>query len=345
MGGLYHNPALLSTGEGYFLADFSYSPWFRSVVPDVNIYHGGIVKTIKENGVIGIDYTGFFLGTVTYLHASGGIKSREKPSEHVFAVRYSNQLSGKLALGGALKYIRSDLKMPKQEKVGNAVAGDIGINYRSKKLINPVNDISYSFGLAILNVGNKISYTYTSEKYFLPITLKLGAALTRRVTAKPAMAYFDIGIIYELEKLLVPSPPIYARDMYGNPIYSPNGSPVILAGQDPNVGVIKGMMGSFSDAPGGFKEEIRELVHKIGIEAKRVGGGKLHYALRAGYMYEHESKGIRHLCTFGGGMGFSRLQLNLAYYAPFEERHPLSETLMFSLTYKQSFSDFYKSRI
>ena len=58
------------------------------------------------------------------------------------------------------------------------------------------------------------------------------------------------------------------------------------------------MLKSFVDAPGGFKEEMKEINYSIGFEywyAKQ-------FALRAGYFNESDTKGARKYATFGAGL-------------------------------------------
>jgi hypothetical protein len=119
----------------------------------------------------------------------------------------------------------------------------------------------------------------------------------------------------DVNKLLVPTPPIY--DENGN----------IIDGKDPNVSVVRGIFQSFYDAPGGFKEEIKELQISVGIEYWY----DKQFALRAGYFYEHATKGNRKFFTLGAGLKYNVFGLDFSYLIPTEQQHPLENTLRFSL--------------
>src|SRR5690606_2162857 len=135
----------------------------------------------------------------------------------------------------------------------------------------------------------------------------------------------------DLNKLLVPTTPIYARDEFGNLIVDNNGNLVIApnGGKDPDRPLISGILGSFSDAPGGFSEEMQELMVSLGIEYSYDDK----FALRTGYFYENKNKGGRNYFTLGVGFKYNRLGFDFSYLVPQQQNHPLAETLRFSLAY------------
>jgi hypothetical protein len=91
--------------------------------------------------------------------------------------------------------------------------------------------------------------------------------------------------------------------------------------------VLSGMFGSFGDAPGGFKEELREINLSLGAE---YGYNDLFF-VRAGYFYEHKLKGNRQFLTLGAGLKFKVFTLDVSYLTPFTQNHPLQNTLRFTL--------------
>ena len=170
-----------------------------------------------------------------------------------------------------------------------------------------------------LNSGelSKISYTETGDKDFIPINLRIGPALTLNLNE-----YNDLTFMIDFNKLLVPTPPIYSDSLE-------NGEQLILYGSDPNVGVAEGMIKSFSDAPGGFSEEMKEINIAVGLEYWY----DHQFAFRAGYFYEHETKGNRKYFTLGAGLKYNVFGLDFAYLIPTDQRNPLENTLRFSLIF------------
>ena len=192
---------------------------------------------------------------------------------------------------------------------------------------------TYALGLNISNIGSKMSYTETADRDFIPINLRLGGRLSIDIDD-----YNSISFVADLNKLLVPSPPVYKLDTLGNPVKDASGNKVILYGKDPNRSVVSGMVGSFSDAPGVknssgernvFKEEMREITYSIGLEYWYSG----QFAVRAGYFYEHATKGNRKFFTLGAGLKYNVFGIDFAYLIPTEAKHPLENTLRFTLLF------------
>jgi hypothetical protein len=160
-----------------------------------------------------------------------------------------------------------------------------------------------------------VSYTETSIRDFIPINLRIGSALNANVDD-----YNKISLAFDLNKLLVPTPPITA-----------DGE--IKLGQSSDVGVVSGMFQSFGDAPGGFSEEMREINYSIGTEYWYAN----QFALRAGYFFEHSTKGGRKFMTFGSGVKYSAFILDFSYLVNANNdagaTNPLANTMRFSMTW------------
>lgn len=104
---------------------------------------------------------------------------------------------------------------------------------------------------------------------------------------------------------------------------------VIAKGKDPYRSVVSGMFGSFSDAPGGLKEELREINIAVGAEYWYDN----QFAIRGGFFYENKYKGNRKYFTLGAGLRYNVFGLDFSYLIPLEQRNPLENTLRFSLIF------------
>jgi hypothetical protein len=103
--------------------------------------------------------------------------------------------------------------------------------------------------------------------------------------------------------------------------------PTIDEGQS----VLDGMFSSFTDAPGGFSEEIHEIMTSMGVEYwyHEV------FAARLGYFLEAYDKGNREYLTLGAGFRKNNFGIDIAYLVPTNKReHPLAETLRFTLLFQ-----------
>ncbi|MHB1179426.1 MAG: PorV/PorQ family protein, partial [Daejeonella sp.] len=103
----------------------------------------------------------------------------------------------------------------------------------------------------------------------------------------------------------------------------------IIDGKDPDRSVPSGIFGSFSDAPGGFSEELSEISYSLGTEYWY----NKQFALRSGYFYETPTKGDRRYFTVGAGLKYNVFNLDFAYLLANQQRSPLAQTLRFSLVF------------
>lgn len=327
---MHWNPAKYAFVEEDLGFSVSYTPWLRKLVPDINLaYLSGYYK-IDRNQVISSSLLYFSLGNITFTDMDGNVTGDFKPHEFAWDVAYSRTLSDYLSGGIAVRYIMSDLTggevlqggIPTHK--GQAVAADVSAFYRNPDMSISGKDAIMAFGLNISNIGNKIAYTESGERDFIPINLRLGAALTIE-----ADSYNKFSIFADVNKLLVPTPPVYQTDSTGAPMQNPDGSYVIASGRSTDVSIVNGMFGSFNDAPDGFKEELREFNLCFGAEYWYDN----QFALRAGYFYEHPTKGNRKYFTIGAGVKYNVFGLDFAYLIPTEQKHPLENTLRFSLLF------------
>jgi hypothetical protein len=202
---------------------------------------------------------------------------------------------------------------------GMAYAADVSIFYRNNELRLRDYDATFAFGANISNIGSKISYTQNSDKDFIPINLRIGTAYTIDFDD-----YNSLTAAVDLNKLLVPSPPLYYKDSV-----DAKNDPVIEKGFDPNVSTAVGMFHSFYDAPGGLTEELKEITISAGLEywyAKQ-------FAIRGGFFWEDATKGNRKFFTVGIGLRLNVFGLDFAYLVPIYQNNPLANTLRFSLLF------------
>jgi len=93
---------------------------------------------------------------------------------------------------------------------------------------------------------------------------------------------------------------------------------------------LDGILGSFTDARGGFSEEIKELTYSLGAEY--VYNNR--FAVRTGYYFEDELKGDRQYLTFGLGIKYKVASIDMSYLIPTSNRRsPLDNTLRLSLIF------------
>ncbi|MBO6118273.1 MAG: type IX secretion system outer membrane channel protein PorV [Bacteroidales bacterium] len=313
------NAAKLAFADKNFAATFTYSPWLREIVDGIGLaYLAGYYK-LNDRSAVGASLTYFSLGDIQFTDNQGNSIGIYSPNEFAIDMSYSMKLSGNLSASVTGRYIRSDLTQG-QDVAGsathaaNAVAADLGIYYQQN--ISSEHAQQIALGAQISNLGNKISYSDdNTESSFLPANLRVGGRYSYEMDQ-----FNKISFMLDLNKLLVPTPPI--RD--------PDDNTKIVYGKENNVGVVKGIFQSFYDAPDGFKEELQEINISFGTEYWYNNI----LAVRGGYFYENKKKGDRQYLTLGLGLKYNSLGIDLSYLVPTaQNNNPLKNTLRVSLSF------------
>ena len=321
---VHWNPAKLVFIDHNIGFAMSYSPWLSKIINDMSLsYLSGYYKLSQEQA-IAVSLRYFDLGEIFFTDDNNIQQGRFNPKELAIDATYSRKLTNELALGVTARYVHSNLtgnftSSTIEAKPGNTAAVDLSIYY-TKEFQNS----NLSFGGNISNIGAKLSYSNEANKDFIPINLRLGAAYTAYLDP-----YNSLTFALDFNKLLVPTPPLYATDSVGLPVYDANGNRVIERGKDPNRPLLSGMFGSFADAPDGFSEEMQEIMIAFGTEYWYNNT----FAARVGYFYENSNKGNRKYLTMGVGFRYHVFGVDFAYLVPQEQNHPLAETLRFTLLF------------
>ena len=351
---MHWNPAKIAFAESEMELSLSVSPWLSKLVSDMYLSYLSGYKKLDNKSAIGGSLRYFSLGDITFTDINGSEIRQFKPSEYALDASYAIKLSEKFSGGITARYINSNLTGGlnvggADSKPGRSFAVDISGYYTNPDFEIGDKDAELAFGFNISNIGAKMAYTNSADRDFIPTNLKLGPSLTLDMDE-----YNKLTFAIEINKLLVPTPPVYFRDSTGTPLVDDNtGDYLIAAGKDPNVGVASGIFGSFSDAPGNvsifedgtvevesgsvFKEELKEFNLGAGIEYWY----DKQFALRAGYFYEPPTKGDRNFFTFGAGLKFKQLNVDLSYLVAAQQRNPLANTIRVTLGLK--FDDFKNS--
>lgn len=314
---IHWNPAKLAFLEDKYGFSLSYSPWLQRIAPDINLGYLAGYYRLDERNVIGASFRYFALGNIQYAEDTGVQTGTYSPNEFAFDVTYARSFGENFSLGSAVRYINSNIfsgqpanGIPTQ--AGTSFAADVSAYYKDEKQFFGVPS-TLAFGLNISNIGPKLGYTDTEEtKQFLPTNMRLGVANTFH-----ADDMSDFTFAFDINKLLVPTP---------NFVLDANGKSVDI---NKAKSVPAGIFGSFSDAPGGSKEELQEISYSLGLEYWY----NKQFALRTGYFYESPEKGNRSYLTLGAGLRYNVIDINLSYLLANQTQSPLAQTLRFSLVF------------
>ncbi len=315
---MHWNPSKFAFIDGNGGIGISYSPWLRNLVPDINIAYLTGYKRIDTKQVIAASLLYSSLGDVPFTDEFGNLERTFSPNEFAIDAAYARLFSENISGSIAFRFIYSNLTGGSYSggvatRPGISFASDIS-GYYQKKITLFSKDAQLGVGLNFSNIGTKMSYSQSQTSDFIPMNMRIGASATINLDT-----YNKISLTLDLNKLLVPTPPIYSSA-------KPDS---IIKGKDPNVSVPVAIFQSFFDAPGGFKEEMHEITYSTGIEYWYNN----QFALRGGYFYEDPSKGNRKYFTAGAGFRLKAFTLDFSYLMPLAQNHPLAHTLRFSLAF------------
>ncbi len=327
---LHWNPAKYTYIENEMGFALSYSPWLRALVSDINLAYLTGYRKLANDQVIAGSLLYFSLGDITFTDIVGVTIGNYRPNEFALSGAYARKLTKNLSGAVSARFIHSNLTQGQSSgsastKPGNSIAADIAL-YSRHDIEFPNMEGFFAWGLNISNIGSKISYSDdNTERDFIPTNLRVGPSLTLDIDD-----YNRLSFMLDINKLLIPTPPIYAVDSNTNlPILDDNNKQIVARGMSDDVGVPMGMLQSFYDAPNGFKEELRELAFAVGVEYWY----DKQFAVRAGYFYEDKFKGNRKFFTLGAGLRYNVFGLDFSYLIPTggQAANPLANTLRFTL--------------
>ncbi len=306
---IYLNTAKLAFAEEDFALAATYTPWLRNLgLQDVYLAYLAGFRRLDDLQSLAFGLRFFSLGEIQFTDINGQPMGIGRPHELEAAIGYARKLGERFSVGLNGKLIYSNLQVG--QPIGGldilpAIAGaaDISLYYEI-----PKETSTMTVGLALSNIGSKISYTRQTSD-FLPVNFGIGAAWTFELDQ-----YNTLTLATDINKLMVPTPQHNSSDYRFKSLFA-------------------GMMGSFSDAPGGLQEELQELTYSIGAEYWY----DKQFAVRAGYFRESPQKGNRNYITMGLGVKYNVFGINLSYLISVNntiaQGNPLDKTLRFSLLF------------
>ncbi len=335
----YWNPSKYVFSETKSGFGLSYTPYLSKLVNDISLGNLTYFNRINERSAFAVSLRYFSLGEIEIIQDEFSQALIEKPNEMTVDVSYSLRLADQFSMGVALRYLRSDLRIQAVDetaKAASSFAVDLSAYYQGEEQNFGDIDGRIRAGAIIQNLGPKIKYDESGSETFLPTNLRLGGGFDFLLDQ-----YNTVSVTAEVTKMLVPTPPLYGTftdytDNNENGIFDEGdeqiGQPytAIIDGKPNDVDFMSGIFQSFSDAPGGFSEELKEFTWALGAEYKYDDS----FALRAGYFNESEEKGARKFLALGAGFKFSGTKVDLSYlFSASKVPSPLENTLRFSLTF------------
>ena len=298
----------------------TYTPWLRSIgLNDVYLAYLTGFKKINDLQTVGFGLRYFSLGSIQFTDPNGTPLNTGRPNEFELSGAYARKLSEKLSAAVTGKFIYSNLaagNIVNGEVIEPGIAGaaDFSMTYKTPIKVSK-GESDLTIGLAITNIGSKITYTNSLYRDFLPANFGLGGAWTINFDTHNSLTFTT-----DINKMLVPTPCQGLdcdQDRDGRADYK-------------DVSPVSAIFSSWADAPEGLSEEIKEFTYSVGTEYWY----DKQFAVRAGYFSEHRQKGNRKFFTVGLGLKYNLFGLNFSYLVPTtSRRNPLDNTLRFSMLF------------
>ncbi|MDE7108919.1 MAG: type IX secretion system outer membrane channel protein PorV [Muribaculaceae bacterium] len=306
----------------------SYTPWLRKIVNDIFLADLTGYWRIGDIQAVSASFRYFSLGEVTSEsdNVTGEPLQTINPYEFAIDAGYSRKLSEKFSAGVVFRYILSDLSFDntlsgESNTAASAFSFDASCYYVTYPMIGR-NECQFAWGIDISNIGSKVSYDHGTTYAFLPANLRIGTQFMF-----PLADFNTLSVGLDLNKLLVPTKPRqkdYDMDtIEGQTEYEE------ATEKWENMSSITAIFKSFSDAPGGFSEELKEINVSVGAEYAY----NQQFFARLGYNYENAMKGGRSYFTFGAGFSLNVVQLDASYMLATAQSSPLDQTLRLTLSF------------
>jgi hypothetical protein len=313
----------------------SYTPYLTGLANDISLGQVNYFNRINERNAFAGSFRYFGLGDVQFTNQFGDLLQTVSPNEFALDASYALKLSERFSMAVAGRFISSQLKFPDNNNdasAANTFAVDIAAFYQSEEIA--FNDFNgrWRAGINFQNMGPKINYDNDNSDLnsnFIPANMRIGTGFDFILDE-----YNKIGVNLEFTKLMVPTPQ-KLEDVNGDGQID-SADQAILNSEYNSIGWVQGMFQSFSDAPDGFSEELKEITYSIGTEYVYQDV----FSLRAGYFHESPEKGAREYFSIGAGFKYNVIKIDISYlFSTSNVVNPLENTLRFSLTF--NFGDKY----
>jgi hypothetical protein len=324
--------AFSTESQGFSL---SYTPYLTDLANDISLGQLTYFNKFNDRSAFAASFRYFGLGDIELREDFDSQARIVSPNEFAFDLSYSLKLTEEFSMAVAGRYINSNLKVATDNNDASSAysfAVDVAGFYQSEEVAYSDFNGRWRAGFNFQNMGPKMSYDNDDRNNnFLPANMRLGGGFDFILDE-----YNKIAVNLEVSKLMVPTRQ-EPTDLNGNGVIDPDEKNQNREDYQ-SINWFSGMFQSFSDAPGGFSEELKEVTYSLGSEYVYQDS----FSFRAGYFHENPDKGAREFFSLGAGFKYSSVKIDVSYlFSASKVPNPLENTLRFSLTF--NFGDTYES--
>lgn len=313
----FHNLSKLPLTDKQWGVSLSYTPWMVEISKDMSLsslngyFTWGDKNSLKH--AVAASFRYFHIGNgmafFSHLHTPVAIK----PYELAFDAGYALKFHKNWSVGAGVKYLRSDYNYSLNGVAGmiNSVLFDLSSTFETSISLGAEKSGVLRAALALNNLGGKMSYDGGLSYLYSPAIFRLGVGMETDIEP-----LHHISGHFELSKMLAPTYPVSGEEDYEkhlNQYQMQNGFAALFS--------------SWTDAPGGFPEEMKEIMLALGAEYRY----DQRFFLRAGYKHQHKSKGTGAGVTLGAGVKYQMMNFDISYFLATQPNSPLNNTLRLTL--------------
>jgi len=269
-------------------------------IPQMNGVHGpqaaltraGVNYSLDESTAIVASLGYYSAGVVEARDNEGNILGTLNPNEFDVRVGVVKQLADDFNVGVRLGYLSTNLgsSMNSATITESAIIVDFSLDY----VIKSTDQFDLKTYWALNNVGKKSNFSEGNLNY-LPAQMAMGVVLDYSLNSEVM-----ISPQLQLQRFLVPTPPIY------------NADGTIFAGQAQNPSFLGSLFTSFNDAPEGISEEVKEWCPILSVQTTL----KEKILLNVAASLESQEKGNRQFISMGVGYKTAKVDLMAGYIIP-----------------------------
>ncbi|MGQ9620883.1 MAG: type IX secretion system outer membrane channel protein PorV, partial [Bacteroidales bacterium] len=169
---MHWNPAKYAFIDGKGGFGLSYSPWLRTLVPDINLAYLSGYKRIDSRQVAAASLFYSSLGDIPFTDDFGNLQRVFIPTEFAIDAAYARIFGESFSGSIAFRFIYSNLtggftSGGTETHPGVSFAADVSGLYRKEIELLNKNSV-LSVGLNFSNIGSKMSYSRSKEPDFIP---------------------------------------------------------------------------------------------------------------------------------------------------------------------------------
>ena len=323
---VFWNPAGLGRQEGTEFS-FTHAPWLPALGADLSFEYLAGKHNLGSMGTVGGHLTYFNLGEQIRTNSNGDELGTFKSYELSAGLSYGVEVGGGLSVGAGGRFVYSSLTGGVGTEDGDTFPGktfgfDLGAIYQGPTL-GLAGGATPSVGFSLANVGPGISYTDSNLSDAIPTTLRFGGALDTQLDQ-----FNRINLALDFNKVLV------SRDTAGN--YDPVLQALFSSwgGREINTAPEDGTCAEFAADGDPANDGNCETIGAL--QQLTLGAGMEYWyndllALRTGYFFEDPNNGNRQFITFGAGIRYSLVGVDMSYIYALQENSPVANQIRFSL--------------